>query len=217
MCARPARVCLSVYVCVFICACVCAFVSVCVFQIVSVCVPVCPFLFVCFCCLPLFVWCRVLFFTPSLPHAATMGRTKRKDHAKKAAVTTEPQHPPSGEVLCRPARHLYVLHNEAQREKNWSSCQNGEKTEETTNVLTKPECFPITVPHLAVGHSSMCKSDKKPKAVAAFLEEARRRNWMPPAAGSVPAPVRIETASSAPSKPRPKQKRKRKRVRAGSW
>ena len=59
-------------------------------------------------------------------------------------------------------------------------------------------------------------SDKKPKVFAAFLEEARRRNWTPPAAGSVPAPVRIETAGSAPSKPRSKQKPKRKRVRAGS-
>jgi hypothetical protein len=34
--------------------------------------------------------------------------------------------------------------------------------------------------------------------------------------GSFPAPVRIETAGSAPSKPRPKPKPKRKRVRAGS-
>ena len=34
--------------------------------------------------------------------------------------------PPFGEVLCRPAHHLYVLHDEAQREKNWSSCQNDE-------------------------------------------------------------------------------------------
>ena len=59
-------------------------------------------------------------------------------------------------------------------------------------------------------------SDKKPKVFAAFLEEARKRNWTPPAAGSVPAPARIETAGSAPSKPRPKQKPKRKRVRAGS-
>ena len=83
--------------------------------------------------------------------------------------------------------------------------------EATINVLTKPECS-----HLAVGHSSTCKSDEKPDVVAAFLEEARRRNWTPPAAGSVPAPVRIETASPAPSKPRPKQKPKRKRVRAGS-
>ena len=46
--------------------------------------------------------------------------------------------------------------------------------------------------------------------------EARRRNWTPPAVGSVPAPVRIETTRSAPSKPRPKPKPKRKRVRAGS-
>ena len=72
------------------------------------------------------------------------------------------------------------------------------------------------VSHLAVGCLSTCKSDKKPKVVAAFLEEARRRNWTPPAAGSVPAPVRIETAGSAPSKPRSKQKPKRKRVSAGS-
>jgi hypothetical protein len=72
------------------------------------------------------------------------------------------------------------------------------------------------VPHLAVGYSSTCKSDKKPKAVAAFLEEARRRNWTPPAAGSAPAPVRIEIAGSALSKPRSKQKPKKKRVRAGS-
>jgi hypothetical protein len=34
--------------------------------------------------------------------------------------------------------------------------------------------------------------------------------------GSFPAPVRIETAGSAPSKPRSKPKPKRKRVRAGS-
>ena len=72
------------------------------------------------------------------------------------------------------------------------------------------------MPHLAVGFLSTCKSDKKPKAVVAFLEEARRRNWTPPTAGSVPAPVRIETAGSAPSKPRSKQQPKRKRVRAGS-
>jgi hypothetical protein len=48
------------------------------------------------------------------------------------------------------------------------------------------------------------------------LEEARRRNWTPPTTGSVLAPLKIETAGSAPSKPRPKQKPKRKRVRAGS-
>ena len=48
----------------------------------------------------------------------------------------------------------------------------------------------------------------------AFLEEARRRNWTPPAAGYVPAPVRIQTARSDPSKPQPKPKPKR--VRAGS-
>ena len=39
--------------------------------------------------------------------------------------------------------------------------------------------------------------------------------WLP-AAGSIPAPVGIETARSAPSKPRPKPKPKRKRARAGS-
>jgi hypothetical protein len=54
--------------------------------------------------------------------------------------------------------------------------------EETINVLTKPECFAIMVFHLAVGYSNTCKSDKKPRVVAAFLEEARRRNWTPPAA-----------------------------------
>jgi hypothetical protein len=77
--------------------------------------------------------------------------------------------------------------------------------EETTNALTKPGCYAIMVSHLAAGHSSTWESDKKPKVVAAFLEEARRRNWTPPAAGSVPAPVKIETAGSAPSKPRSKQ------------
>jgi hypothetical protein len=82
--------------------------------------------------------------------------------------------------------------------------------EETINVFTKPECLAIMVSHLAVGYSSTCKSDKKPKDVAAFLEEARRRNWTPPAAGSVPAPVGIETAGSAPSKPWSKQKPKTK-------
>ena len=64
---------------------------------------------------------RPLIFRPLPPtHRNNGAHEKRKDHAKKATVTTEPQHPPSGEVLCRPARHLYVLHNEAQREKTGS-------------------------------------------------------------------------------------------------
>ena len=70
--------------------------------------------------------------------------------------------------------------------------------EEAINVLTKPDCFATMVSHLAVGYSSMCGSDKKPEVVAAFFEGTRRRNWTPPTASSVPAPVRIETARPAP-------------------
>ena len=54
----------------------------------------------------------------------------------------------------------------------------------------------------------MYKSDKRP---------AGETDWMPlPQGGSVPAPVRIETARSAPPKQRPKPKPKPKRVRTDS-
>jgi hypothetical protein len=59
------------------------------------------------------------------------------------------------------------------------AARTGKPNEETINVLTKSECFAIMVPYLPVGYSSICKSDKKPKVVAAFLEEAHRRNGLP--------------------------------------
>ena len=66
---------------------------------------------------------------PPLPHtahtAATMGRTKRKDHAKKVTATKEPQHPlPAKSSTAQPTIPDTTLRSAARS--NWSSYQNSE-------------------------------------------------------------------------------------------